>query len=113
MRKIKKGDTIQVMRGKDAGKRGEVLEVVEKKNKLGKPVTKIVVQGVNIVKRSQKPNPQFGIQGGIVEVEKPIDISNVMYFDEKAKAPSRIGFTIDKETGKKFRVAKKSGTVIK
>lgn len=112
MRKIKTGDTIQVMRGKDAGKKGEVLKVVVKKNKLGKEVTRLVVKGVNIVKRAQKPNPQAGIQGGIIQVEKPIDISNVMYFDEKAGKPTRIGFRIDEKTGKKQRYSKKSGALI-
>lgn len=113
MRKIIVGDNVQVMRGKDAGKRGEVLQVLVDKNKNGKEVTKVVVKGVNIVKRTQKPNPQAGIQGGIIEIEKPIDISNVMYFDEKANAPSRIGIQKDEKTGKKHRIAKRSGTILK
>ncbi len=113
MRKIKKGDTVQIMRGKDAGKKGEVLTVLDKENKRGKMVPKIVVKGINIVKKSQKPNPQLGIQGGIVEIEKPIDASNVMYFDEKAGKPSRVGFKTDEKTGKKIRYSKKSGEIIK
>ncbi len=111
MTKIKKGDTIQVMRGKDAGKKGEVLKVLKTFSR-GVSKTQVVVKGVNIVKRSRKPNPQFGIQGGIIEIEKPIDLSNVMYFDEKAGKPSRIGFKID-EKGKKIRFSKKSGEAIK
>ncbi|BCX14271.1 MAG: 50S ribosomal protein L24 [Candidatus Dojkabacteria bacterium] len=112
MNKIKVGDTVQVMRGKDAGKKGEVLKIVKTKNKKGDSVMKVVVKGVNIVKRAQKPNPQFGIPGGIIEIEKPIDISNVMYFDESVNSPTRIGFKIDEKTGKKFRISKKSGKVL-
>lgn len=113
MKKIKSGDTVQVMRGKDSGKKGEVLKVLTTKNKHGKSVEKVVVKGVNIVKKSQKPNIQAGIQGGIIEVEKPFDVSNVMYFDEKANKPSRVGFKIDEKTGKKQRYSKKSGTILK
>lgn len=108
MNKIKKGDTVQVMRGKDAGKRGEVLMVVEKFGQL-----KVVVKDVNVVKKAQKPNPQLGIKGGIIEIEKPVDVSNVMLVDPKMDVPTRVTFKVDEKTGKKVRVAKKSGEVIK
>lgn len=111
MNKIRKGDSVQIMRGKDSGKRGEVLSIV-KRVKEGKEVFKIVVKGINIVKRAQKPNPQLGIKGGLVEVEKAMDISNVMLIDPKTDKPTRVGFKVD-ENGKKVRVAKKSGEVIK
>src|SRR6185369_17206977 len=104
MNKIKKGDIVQIMRGKDAGKKGEVMSVVAKRLHNGVVVCKAVVKGVNIVKKSQKPNPTLGITGGIIEFEKPIDLSNVMYFDEKAGKPSRVGFKVDEKTGKKVRI---------
>ena len=112
MNKIRKGDTVQVMRGKDAGKRGEVEAVLE--TDMGKKGIKmqVVVHGINIVKRSQKPNPQLGIKGGIIELEKPIDISNVMFVDKKKDVPTRVGFKVDEKTGRRVRVSKKTGEVI-
>ncbi|MFS8130797.1 MAG: 50S ribosomal protein L24 [Candidatus Dojkabacteria bacterium] len=107
MNKIKKGDLVQVMRGKDAGKRAEVERVILKEGK-----TSVIIKGVNVVKRAQKPNPQFGIQGGITQFEKPIDISNVMFVDKKTDKPTRVGIRVDEKTGKKVRFAKKSGEVI-
>lgn len=106
MKKIKKGDNVQVMRGKDSGKTGEVLQVVKNGEDF-----KVVVKGINIVKKSQKPNPQLGIKGGFVNFEKPISISNVMLLDPKTGKPTRVGFKV--VDGKKVRVAKKSGEVIK
>src|SRR5262245_13440652 len=103
MTKIKKGDTVQVMRGKDAGKKGEVLKVSMTLLNNGTKVTMVTVKGVNVVKRSQKPNPTLGITGGIIEFEKPINSSNVMYFDEKAGKVSRVGFKAE-ANGKRIRV---------
>lgn len=111
MNKIRKGDSVQIMRGKDAGKRGEVLAVVNKTDKTGKETFKIVVKGINIVKRAQKPNPQLGIKGGVVEMEKAIDISNVMMIDPTTDKPTRVGVKF--VDGKKVRFAKKSGEIIK
>ncbi|MBE0573995.1 50S ribosomal protein L24 [Candidatus Dojkabacteria bacterium] len=105
MSKIRKGDTVQIMRGKDSGKRGEVLALVDD--------AKIVVRGINVVKRARKPNPQLGIKGGLVEVEKAIDVSNVMLIDPKTDKPTRVGFKVDEKTGKKVRFAKKSGELLK
>lgn len=103
--KIKKGDTVQVMRGKDAGKTGEVLKVIypvdEYKN------IKVVVKGTNIVKKNQKPNSILNTPGGIIEFERPIDISNVMLV-EGGKAV-RVGYKLDEKTNKKSRISKKSG----
>lgn len=112
MNKIKRGDKVIVMRGKDSGKTGEVSKVISKTSAKGQIITTIVVSGVNIVKRSQKPNPQFGIAGGIIEIEKPIDVSNVMLLDPKSGKPTRVGFKVDEKTGKKTRVSKKSGEII-
>ncbi len=108
--KIKKGDKVQVMRGKDAGKTGEVLQVIYPKKGENKNV-RIVVKGANIVKKNQKPNPTFNIPGGIIEFERPIDISNVMIVE--GNKPTRVGYNIEEKTNKKVRVSKKSGKEIK
>lgn len=112
MNKLRKGDTIQVMRGKEAGKVGEIEDVVVRKDKRGYTKIGVIVKGLNMVKKAQKPNPQFGIQGGITEFEKPIDVSNVMFMDKKMNVPTRVGFKIDKKNGKRVRFSKKSGEVI-
>jgi len=98
--KIKKGDKVEVLTGKDKGKRGEVLRVYPEKNK-------VVVEGVAIAKRHVKPNAA-NQQGGIVEVEAAIDASNVALIDPKTDKPTRVGYLI-KEDGTKVRVSKKSG----
>jgi large subunit ribosomal protein L24 len=110
--KIKKGDTIEVMRGKDAGKRAEVLDVIKDESYKNAVKYKVLVKGVNIVKRARKANPQLGIAGGISEFEKPIDMSNVMFIDKKTDKPTRVGFKIDEKTGKKTRISKDSGEII-
>lgn len=95
------------MRGKDAGKQGEVLSIVNKENSI-----RVVVKGINIVKKTQKPNPQLGIVGGMSEKEMSLDISNVMVLDKKTGKPVRVKFKIDEKTGKKSRVSAKTGEVI-
>ncbi|MCQ2498528.1 MAG: 50S ribosomal protein L24 [Lachnospiraceae bacterium] len=97
--KIKKGDTVQVIAGKDKGSEGKVLSVDIKNNK-------VVVEGVNIVTKHVKQNQ--GAQGSIIQKEAPMDISNVMYV-HKGKAV-RVGFKMDGD--KKVRIAKPSGDVI-
>lgn len=98
--KIKKGDTVVVIAGKDKDKEGKVM-VVDRKNH------KVIVEGVNMVKKHSKPSAQ-NQNGGIIEKESPIDVSNVMYL-HKGKA-TRIGFKF--EDGKKVRFAKSTGDVI-
>lgn len=98
--KIKKGDTVKVIAGKDKDKEGKVLVVDPKKNR-------VIVEGINIVSRHTKPSAT-NQQGGIVSKEAPIDLSNVMYL-HKGQA-TRIGYKI--EDGKKVRIAKKTGEVI-
>lgn len=98
--KIKKGDKVEVLTGKDKGKRGEVLRVYPEKNK-------VVVEGVAIAKRHVKPNAA-NQQGGIVEAEAAIDASNVALIDPNTDKPTRVGYLI-KEDGTKVRVSKKSG----
>lgn len=107
--KIKKGDKVKVMRGKDAGKTGEVIKVVNPKPGIRKAV-KVVVKGVNVVKKNQKPNPTFNVPGGIIEFEKPLDVSNVMIVE--GTKVTRMGRKVDPKTGKKIRISKKSGKEI-
>lgn len=103
--KIKKGDTVKVISGKDRGKQGTVKFVLPK-------VGKVVVEGVNIVKRHKKAQAQQGTKkSGTQEFEAPIPLSKVMFVDAKTGKTTKIGFRI--EDGKKVRVAKKSNTVIK
>ena len=99
---VKKGDKVKVITGKDKNKEGIVLVALPKKDK-------VVVEGVNIVKKHQKPS-QAAPQGGIVEVEAPIHVSNVMLIDPSNGEATRISY---KEVdGKKVRVSKKTGEVI-
>ena len=97
---VKTGDKVKVIAGKDKGKEGVVVKTIAAKDR-------VVVEGVNIVKKHQKPNNQYP-QGGIVELEAPIHVSNVAIYDEKAKKASRVGYQFDGD--KKVRVTKKSGT---
>ncbi len=98
--KIKTGDTVKVIAGKDKDKEGKVLVVDPKKNR-------VIVEGINMVSRHTKPSAANQL-GGIVEKEAPIDLSNVMYL-HKGQA-TRIGYKV--EDGKKVRIAKKTGEVI-
>ncbi len=113
--KIKTGDLVVVLRGRDKGKQGRVLKVIKKveRNKKGEIIrekVRVVVEGVNIRKKHVRAT-QFS-EGGIVEFEAPIDVSNVMLVDPKTGQPTRVGFEIVEENGYlvKYRVAKKSGT---
>ena len=101
---IKKDDTVCVLAGDDKGKTGRVLSVDRKKGRA-------IVEGINMVKKSTKPNAQ-NPQGGIVEKEAPIHMSNLNVLDPKSKTPTRIGYKRD-ENGKKIRYSKKSGEEIK
>jgi len=102
MRKIKKGDDVVVIAGKDKGKRGRVLRVIADKNR-------VLVEHVMIVKKHVKPNPQRNIKGGIAEQESPIHISNVMLVDGEGNK-TRIGSRLDGD--KKVRFSKASGNAI-
>ncbi|GEN56920.1 50S ribosomal protein L24 [Halolactibacillus alkaliphilus] len=96
---VKKGDKVQVLSGKDKGKQGVILEAYPKKER-------VLVEGVNIVKKHQKPS-QDNPQGGILEKEAPIHVSNVLPIDPKSGEPTRVGYEV--RDGKKVRIAKKSG----
>lgn len=102
MRKIRKDDDVIVIAGKDKGNRGNVLKVAG---------DYVVVSGINKVKKHQKPNPMKGTNGGIVEIEKPMHISNVAIFNAATKKADRVGIK-QLEDGRKVRIFKSSGEVI-
>ena len=101
--KIKKGDQVQVMTGKDRGKRGSILRVFPK-------AEKVIVEGINMMKRHRKAKSQ-NEKGERVEVASPIHVSNVVLVDPKSGKPSRIGYR--QEGSEKVRVARKSGEILK
>jgi large subunit ribosomal protein L24 len=103
MRKIKRDDEVVVITGRDKGKRGKVIKVLEK--------DRILVSGIQMVKKHQRPNPQAGVPGGIIEKEAPIQISNVAIFNPATEKADRVGFKI-LEDGKKVRVFKSNGEVV-
>ena len=100
--KIKKGDKVIVMTGKDKGKTGKVLRAIPTQEK-------VIIEGVNILKKNIKATSSSK-KGEIIEKTMPIHVSNVMFIDPKENKPSRIGYLI--EDGKKFRISKKSGQKI-
>ncbi len=101
--KIKKGDTVIVLTGKNKGSQGEVLRTMPRD-------AKVVVKGVNVLAKNQKPS-QANPQGGITRKEAPIHVSNVALADPKTGKATKVGFTTDKD-GNKTRVARKSGEQI-
>ena len=101
--KIRKGDTVAVLTGRDKGKRGEVLSVNPEEGRA-------LVRGVQMVKRHQKPTG-MNQPGGIIEKEAPIQLSNLALIDPKSGKPTRVGFTVLAD-GKKVRVARPSGEVL-
>ena len=103
MRKIRKGDNVVVISGKDKGKRGEVARVVD--------AAKVVVDGINRVKKHQRPNPMQGTAGGIVEIDMPLQVSNVAIFNPVTQKADRVGFRI-LEDGRKVRFFKSNGEMI-
>jgi large subunit ribosomal protein L24 len=98
--KIRRDDQVLVISGKDRGKTGRVLEVDPKKER-------VFVEGLNIVKRHQRPRPGSTDPGGVIEKPGPIHISNVMLIDPSDSKPTKVG--IVREDGKRFRVAKRTG----
>ncbi len=103
MRKIRKGDEVIVLTGKDKGKRGAVLRVLADGN--------VVVEGINLAKKHQKPNPVRGVAGGIVEIAKAIDVSNVGIFNPATQKADRVGFKV-LEDGRKVRFFKSNGELV-
>lgn len=103
MNKIRKGDEIIVITGKDKGRRGSVLKVGAD--------NRLLVQGINLVKKHQKPNPMVGVAGGIVTKEMPINVSNVMLFNPATQKGDRVGFRV-LDDGRKVRFFKSNGEVV-
>lgn len=104
MQKIRKGDEVSVLAGKDKGKRGVVLNVLSEDDK-------VVVENVNMIKRHTKGNPMQGVPGGIVEKEAPVDISNVAIWNPVSNKPDRVGFRF-LEDGQKVRYFKSNNEVV-
>ena len=102
MQKIRKGDDVVVHTGKDKGKRGVVLRVLD---------GQLVVEGVNVVKKHQKPNPIKGVQGGVVEKTMPVDVTNIALFNPATQKADRVGFKL-LDDGRKVRVFKSNGEMI-
>jgi large subunit ribosomal protein L24 len=102
MKRIKKGDQVVVIAGKDKGRQGTVLKVTD---------DKVVVETINMAKKHTRPNPMAGVEGGIVDKEMPMAISNVMLFNPMTSKPDRVGFKI-LDDGKKVRYFKSNGEVV-
>ena len=102
--KIRKGDRVKVIAGRSKGKVGDVLRVLPTEQR-------VVVQGVNVIKRHTKPNPQKNIKGGIVEREASIHVSNVMLIDPETSEPTRIGSKTLAD-GRRVRIGRKSGAMV-
>ena len=102
MAKLKRDDEVVVIAGKDKGKRGTVRRIIDS--------DRVVVSGVNMVKKHTKPNPQAGVAGGIVEQEAPIQASNLALFNSKSGKGERVGYRMD--DGKKVRIFKPSGDLV-
>jgi len=103
MNKIRKGDEVVVITGKDKGRRGTVLRVFTD--------DRLLVEGINVAKKHQKGNPNQGVQDGIIDKEMPIAISNVMVFNPKTKKGDRVGIR-SLDDGKKVRFFKSNGEVV-
>jgi len=103
MRRIRKGDEVVVIAGKDKGKRGNIVRVM--------PHGRIVVSDVNMVKRHTKPNPGRGVPGGIIDKEMPVDASNVMLYNPQTSKGDRVGFRT-LEDGRKVRYFKSTSEVV-
>ncbi|SEK91477.1 LSU ribosomal protein L24P [Carnobacterium iners] len=99
---IKSGDKVKVITGKDKGKEGIILKAFPKKDQ-------VIVESINMVKKHQKPS-QLNPQGGIIEMEAPVHVSNVMLIDASTGEPTRVGYKV--EDGKKVRISKKTGEVL-
>ncbi|MEK6593030.1 MAG: 50S ribosomal protein L24 [Pseudomonadota bacterium] len=103
MRKIRKGDDVMVLAGRDKGKRGTVLKIIDADH--------LVVEGANKVKKHQRPNPMKGVTGGIIDKEMPLHVSNVGLFNSATKKADRVGIKV-LEDGRHVRFFKSNGEVV-
>ena len=104
MNRIKKGDDVIITAGKDKGRRGTVLNTNDENDR-------VLVEGINVVHKHQKPNPNAGVQGGIVEQERPVHVSNVMLFNPATGKGDRIGIKT-LEDGRRVRFFKSNNEVV-
>ncbi len=104
--KIRRDDEVSIITGKDKGKTGKVLRVISRNHK-----KLVFVEGINLVKKHQKPNPAASIPGGILSQEAPLDVSNVAIYNPTTGKPDRVGFRF--EAGKKVRFFKSNGEIIR
>lgn len=102
MKRIKKGDQVIVIAGKDKGRQGTVLKVADEQ---------VLVETINMAKKHTKPNPMAGVEGGIVDVAMPLDVSNVMLLNPMTNKGDRVGFKV-LEDGRKVRYFKSNGEVV-
>ena len=103
MKRIRKGDEVVVIAGRDKGRRGVVLRVVDDE--------RVIVENVNVVKRHQRPNPARGVPGGIIDKEAPLHVSNVMLFNPATQKGDRVGFRVLGD-GRKVRYFKSNNEVV-
>lgn len=104
MNKIRKGDEVVVTTGKDRGRRGTVLQLLDD--------DRVLIEGVNVAKKHLKPNPNMGIEGGIVDREMPMSISNVLVFNPKTKKGDRVGIRVSDDGKTKQRIFRSTGEVV-
>ena len=104
MQKLKTGDEVIVLTGKSNGQRGKITKLIADKGR-------VVVEGVNMMKKHVKPNPQAGVQGGIIEMEAPMNISNVALFNAKTGKADKVGIKVQ-EDGKRVRFFKSNGELV-
>jgi large subunit ribosomal protein L24 len=104
MQKLKTGDEVIVLTGKSNGQRGKITKIITDKGR-------VVVEGVNMMKKHVKPNPQAGVQGGIVEMEAALDISNIALFNAKTGKADKVGIKVQ-EDGKRVRFFKSNGELV-
>jgi large subunit ribosomal protein L24 len=104
MNKLRKGDEVIVIAGKDKGRRGTVLQIIDD--------ARVLVEGINIAKKHTKANPNLGVEGGILDQEMPLAISNIQVFNPKSKKGERIGIQVSDDGKTKQRIFKSSGEVV-
>lgn len=104
MNKLRKGDEIIVIAGKDKGRRGTVLQIVDE--------DRVLVEGINIVKKHTKANPNMGVEGGILDRDMPLAVSNVLVFNPKTKKGDRVGIRVSDDGKTKERIFKSSGEAV-
>ncbi len=104
MNKLRKGDEIIVIAGKDKGRRGTVLQIVDE--------DRVLVEGINIAKKHTKANPNMGVEGGILDREMPLAVSNVLVFNPKTKKGDRVGIRVSDDGETKERIFKSSGEAV-